>query len=226
MRRSNLLEQLRLLSATGCCLVVAAACNDSADDMTGPAAEPGTFNAAPVAIGAVPPVRLASGESAQIDVSAFFEDPEGDPLSYTATTTDALVAGASVSGSVMVVVGVSTGQVGGRVLAHDPAGGQAVQTFFVEVRNRPPVTARSLPTVYLAPGQSEQFDLRQHFADPDGDVLTFGATTSNALVAGASVSGHMLTVGAVGGGAATLTVTARDPVGSEVRQSSAVVVSG
>ncbi len=187
---------------------------------------PSTFNAAPVPVGTVPPVSIAAGEYVKVDVSAFFRDPDDEPLSYGAMTTNILVAGASISGNTMTVIGVSTGQVGGSVVAKDPAGAEAVQHFFVEVRNRAPEITRLLPVVFVDAGQVLRIELLQHFADPDGDALTFVATTADAQVAGASVSGSTLSVGGVAAGGTTITVTARDSTGEEVEQRFEVVVLG
>ncbi len=203
-------------------ILVAAACIESGDPM-----EPTPANEAPVAVGVVPPVTVAAGDHVSVDVSGFFQDPDGDPLVYGAGTSNALVAGVSVSGSVMTVVGVGTGQANGVLFARDEAGGEAVQPFLVTVPNQPPVATQSLPALSLTPGQVRQFDLKEYFADPEEDDLEFGVTTGNTLVAVAAVSSSTgtLTVVGVAAGSTTLTVTARDSDGGEVEQETPVVVT-
>ena len=200
-------------------VLVAGACIESEDTM-----EPTPANEAPVAVGVVPPVTVAAGDHVMVDVSGFFQDPDGDPLLYGAGSSNALVAGVSVSGSMMTVVGVGTGQAGGFLFARDQAGGEAVQNFAITVPNQPPVVAQSLPALSLTTGQVHQIDLSPYFSDPEGDDLTFGVATANTLVAVGAVSGNTLTVVGVTVGSTTITVTARDADGGEVQQETPVVV--
>ena len=209
-----------LCAAAVLAFMVSAACVESESDPM----EPATVNEAPLPVGMVPPISVLAGEHVTVDVSAFFQDPDGDPLAYGASTTNALVAGASVSGSIMTVVGVSTGQAGGAVFARDPNGGEAVQAFVVDVPNQPPVATQSIPALSLTAGQVHQTDLSQYFSDPEGDDLTFQVTTGNALVAVGAVSGNTLTVVGVTAGGTTLTVTASDSAGGEAQQEVPVVV--
>ena len=163
-------------------------CIQSEDPM-----DPIVTNEPPVAVGLVPPLTVAAGSHIMVDVSAYFQDPDGDQLLFGAQTTNALVAGVSVSGSTMTVVGVSTGMVGGLIIARDTLGGEAAQPFAVTVPNEPPMIVASLPTLSLMPGDATQLNLNDYFMDPEGDRLSYSVTTSNALVAGASVSGGTLT---------------------------------
>ena len=79
--------------------------------------------------------------------------------------------------------------------------------------NRPPVVSGSLPAQSLTVGQSVQVDVTQFFSDPDGDALTYSASSSDTGIATASVAGSTMTLTAVAAGSATATVTARDPQG-------------
>ena len=104
--------------------------------------------------------------------------------------------------------------------------------------NRPPeVGSTSTPTVkgWLAgmaepfrPGESRSLGVPpEAFRDPDGDPLTYGASTSDATVASATVDGvSILTITATAAGVATITVSARDPGGLEAELSVTVVVVG
>ena len=64
-----------------------------------------------------------------------------------------------------------------------------------------------------------------YFEDPDGDVLTYGAASSDAGVARVAVSGDMVTVTGVSAGTATVTVTAGDPGGSTATQAIDITVT-
>ena len=94
------------------------------------------------------------------------------------------------------------------------------------VANRAPVPGRALAAMSIAVGASNSVDVSGSFSDPDGDVLTYAATSSAPAVASvAPPSGSTVTVTAVAEGTATVTVTAADPGGLDASQSFAVTVS-
>ena len=109
---------------------------------TGPAVAlwrdpPAAVNRPPEPVGALPPLRIGLNDgSATVDVSGAFRDPDGDPLTYGATTSAAQVAAVSVSGSRVTVTPVSDGAATVRVRATDPGGLSAAQTFTVTVGSR------------------------------------------------------------------------------------------
>ena len=106
-------------------------------------------NRAPVAQGTIPSQNLDAGESVRITVSSYFRDPDGDRLTYSAATSDAAVATAAASGSVVTVEGKSAGNATITVTASD-GGLTARQAIQVAVQN-PVVLAPDLivetPTV-------------------------------------------------------------------------------
>ncbi len=78
-------------------------------------------NRAPSASGAIPEQTLAvDGAAATMDVALYFVDPDGDTLTYTAVSSDAAVATASVSGSTVMLTPVSLGPATATVTATDP----------------------------------------------------------------------------------------------------------
>ncbi|WP_425155540.1 leishmanolysin-related zinc metalloendopeptidase [Candidatus Palauibacter sp.] len=177
-------------------------------------------------VGTIPPQELPSGGSATVHVSGFFRDPDGDRLTYFVTTSKPNVVTAAVSGMIVTLTGVAKGTATITVTATDPGGLGAQQSFTANVPNQPPRAVGELPSLQLAAGDSVAIDVASYFEDPDGDVLTYAATTSDATVATTSVSDTLMTVEAVGEGAATVTVTATDPDGLSVDQEvSATVVA-
>ena len=184
-------------------------------------------NRAPVTAGAVPPQTMIAGESATVNVSSYFSDPDGDALTYSAATSNAAVAGVSVSGSTMTIAGVAPGTATVTVTARDPGGLEAAQSVSVTVQrgNRAPVARGQIPSQTVTEGQTATVNVSSYFNDPDGDALTYSAATSNAAVAGVSVSGSTMTIAGVAPGTATVTVTARDPGGLEAAQSVSVTVA-
>ena len=76
-------------------------------------------NQAPVAQGTIPAQNLDVGESVRITVSSYFRDPDNDRLMYSAASSDAAVATAVTSGSVVTVEGKAAGNATITVTADD-----------------------------------------------------------------------------------------------------------
>ena len=182
------------------------------------------INRAPVPAGEIPALELAFGESATLDASPYFTDPDGDSLSYAAATSNADMATVSATGAVLTIEGAGRGTATITVTASDPHGLAAQQVFTVTVSNRPPAAMDAIPDVTLMRLDVAVIDLSLYFTDPDGDTLWFSAATSNADVAVAAVDGDTLAVVAVGHGTAVVTVTAVDPEGLSARQTLVVSV--
>ena len=100
------------------------------------APEPPT-NRAPVAVGSIPAQEVPATDTATVDVSAFFRDPDNDRLVYSTTTSEPSVATASVAGSVVSIVAVTKGPATISVTAQDPGGLTAMQSFDVSVVGKP-----------------------------------------------------------------------------------------
>ena len=203
----------------------AAACGDGGEPV-GPPPEPP--NRAPTVAGSIAAQTVTVGESVTVNVVSAFSDPDGDPLSYTASTSPTGVASVSVSGSTLTITGVAAGTATITVTATDPGGLSASLEAAVTVTqaNRAPVTTiGSIPPQSGETGGTLTLDLGPYFEDPDGDALTFGAETSDAAIATASVEGSTLTVALVGAGMATVTATATDPGGLSASLEAAVTVT-
>ncbi|MCY3808757.1 MAG: hypothetical protein OXG58_04855 [Gemmatimonadetes bacterium] len=161
----------------------------------------------PVAVGSMPELTVHVGSTESVDLAGYFSDEDGDVLAYSATTSDAGVATASVSGSAVMVSGVSQGIDTVTVTATDPGELSVVQTFTVTVPNRAPEAGEPIEDIEVFLGQEAQVDVSGNLSDPDGDALSYTATTSDAGVATASVSGSTVTVGGVTRGTTDVTVT-------------------
>ena len=94
---------------------------------------PDTLNRAPVAQGSIPPQTITAGQSAAVNVASNFSDPDGDPLTYEAVTSDAGVAGVSVAGATITIAAVAAGNATITVTVRDPGGFTAVLSFGVTV---------------------------------------------------------------------------------------------
>ena len=159
-----------------------------------------------------------------------FTDPDADSLTFTASSSAASIATASIAGSVLTVTPVAAGNATIIVRAQDNKGGSAADTFAVAVTaNRSPVVANAIPNqILMIGGSSFTRDLNVApvvFSDPDGDVLSYSASSNAAGIATASMSGSVLTVTPVAGGSATITVTANDSKGGTVSANFTVTVN-
>ena len=181
-------------------------------------------NRAPVATETIPEQTLYKREMAPVNLARHFADPDGDPLEYVAETSDNGVATGVVSGGTLTVKAGAIGEATMTVTAADPGGLAAEQSFLVTVLNRAPVATETIPRQLIAAGRSETLEMSTHFDDPDGDPLTFAATTSRSSVASVRVSGSKLTVRGVGSGEADVTVAATDTDGASAAQSFKVTV--
>ncbi len=194
-----------------------AACGDSA-----PTAPPP--NQAPLATGSIPAQTVPVGQTATVDVSANFSDPDGGVLTFTAGSSNAGVASVAVSGGVVTVTAVAQGTATVTVTARDPGGLSAQQSFQVTVPNRAPEAVGTMSPQTVFVGGNAEVELAGYFSDPDGDVLTYTTESSDAGVASVSVAGGVLAIQGVGSGEATVTVNATDPGGLSAEQSFEVTV--
>jgi len=181
-------------------------------------------NRAPRAVGTIAGVTVAGGETATVNVSSNFMEPDGQTLSYSASSSDTDIATASASGSTVTVTAVGRGMATITVTATDPGGESATQSFQVTVPNRAPEAVGTIPNAEVKAGETTTVDLGPYFSDPDGDALSYSASSSAPTIATASVTGRVLTVTGRGSGMATVTVTAADPDGETAAQSFQVTV--
>ena len=148
----------------------------------------------------IPGQQLFRGDSAMVGVAPYFSDPDGDPLTFEATSSDVSVATVSVSGDTVTVLAVASGRTTATVTAADPEGLAVSQDFEIMVPNRSPVVSDSIPDQELFRGDSARFGLMAYFADPDDDSLGFVVASSDSAVAIAPVSGATVTIHAIGQG--------------------------
>ena len=192
-------------------------------------------NQAPVAVGTIPEVDVQVGASDAVDVAAYFNDPDGDTLSYTAKSSDG-DATVSVAGSVVTIVGKVVGGAIITVTASDPGKLSVDQTIEVDVAAAPskgaaPQPLGSIMAVSLTAGEAgTPIDVSNYFHHPDGATMTYTVSSSAATVATASIptGTSMLTITGQRPKAqatATVTVTASDPDGQTAKQQISVTVA-
>lgn len=117
-----------------------------------PVAPPPPANQAPLAVGSIPAREVPATDTATVDVSSYFRDPDNDRLTYSVTTSDPSVATASVAGAVVSIFAVTKGPATIRVTARDPGGLTAIQSFDVAVVGKPGPLEVVLQSPGLDPG--------------------------------------------------------------------------
>ena len=94
-------------------------------------------NDAPVAVGTIPDRTLEEGgATVAFYLAPYFQDPEGDALTYTAASSDPTVASVAVGGAMLTVTPVGYGSASIEVTARDPGGLSAAHTFAVSADDR------------------------------------------------------------------------------------------
>ena len=137
------------------------------------------------------------------------EDHEGDPLGV-AFGEGAGVTGAADAATVLNATGPAV------AAWRDPPGGGA---------NRPPAVVGTLPDRSMASRGVLHVDVSVAFADPDGDALTYAASSSAPQVVTVGAAGARVTLTAARAGTAAIRVTAADPGGLSATASFTVTVT-
>ena len=202
----------------------ALACGDESVPPTDPVA-PIDDNRAPVAVDTIRPLEVFVGDSVAIPLSPYFADADGDTLSFSAESSDTDAVAVSASRGAALISGRAPGTASVAVTASDPGGLSASLDFAVTVPNRPPEVRDSVMRLASAPDESFTIDLGAHFGDPDGEVLTFQAASSDTAVAAVSLAGSVVAVSAMALGSATLSFDALDPSGSSVTHETSINVA-
>ena len=181
----------------------------------------------------IPPLNVGSGlVSVTIGADSYFSDPDGDTLTYTASSSDTSVVTFQWFDTSLSVESVGGGTATVTITASDGSL-TATQSVSVTVTdqstptNRTPVTVGSIPgqTVTVG-GNSVTVDVSSYFSDPDGDALTYIAYSSHTTKATVSASGAMVTITPVAAGTSTISLVASDPAGLDAIQYFSVTVSG
>ena len=105
--------------------------------MPSPDRHPAGANRSPVAVGTLEPLTIGDDAPVTVDVASSFRDPDGDALTYGATSSSPSVVSVSAFRSAVTVTPVAAGTAAVQVTATDPRGLSATQAFTVTV-DRPP----------------------------------------------------------------------------------------
>ena len=181
-------------------------------------------NRAPEVVRPIDALSLLPGASREIDPTAAFADPDGDPLRYGAQSADPSVATAAYQDGVVRIVAETPGLTTVTLTATDSDGLSASLVFVVNVKG-PPRVVGEVAALSLPAGALADIDAAARFRDPNGDELAYQAASSNASAAAATMDGGVARVVAKAPGAATVTITAADGDGLSASLSFSVAVA-
>jgi hypothetical protein len=170
-------------------------------------------NRAPMGTGRIPDIELSLNGTRTVTAASYFRDPDGDPLTYGAASSDPDAVRAETAGDRVTVTALRRAAATVTVTATDPGGLSGSLSFEVAVPNRAPGLTAALPDLTLTTGATHRVILSGHFSDPEGDPITFSASSSDATRASLAVSGSTVTVTAEREGSARVTVRATDALG-------------
>jgi Zn-dependent metalloprotease len=165
----------------------------------------------------------------QIDLDSVFVDPDGDQLHYQlSSSNNSVVFPALNNGSQLQLAPISTGFATITIQASDQLNVSVSHTFDVLVRaNSSPYVTSSIEDVLMDVSEiTRVINLSSHFADPDGDQITYSFITTNDEVARLENGGDLLLISALSDGATIVTVIANDAKGGSATTSFMTYVSG
>lgn len=185
---------------------------------------------APTVVTGISDITKAPGFGSDVVVlSPHFADADMDKLTYTATSSDGAVATVSVANDILTYTEVANGVTTIIVTADDGVTGMVSDTFTVTIAgapNNPPVVDNAISDMVLNMVNDSTIDIGSTFSDPDGNTLTFTATSDDATVATASLTNDMLTITKADTGSTYVVVTADDGNGGTVSDTFNVDVTG
>ena len=155
-----------------------------------------------------------------IDLSSAFSDQDGDPLSFTATSSNADVTVEITNTSLSLSNLAETTVV---VTASDGVASVSDE-FDISINNLPEIIGQIADQTFTEGFQSELINLEDVFADSDTDALTFTAVSSVEEVVNVSIFNDVLTITEIGLGTSIVSVTADDGKGGLATDDFQIVV--
>ncbi|MDE2763297.1 MAG: hypothetical protein OXK74_11015 [Gemmatimonadota bacterium] len=185
---------------------------------------PPQLNRHPYVTEPFPPTTVFVGDTLTEVVSDNFTDPDGDELTYAASSTDSAVVDVTITGATLRMITKGKRRATVRAVATDDGGLSGVLNIRLTVGNRRPMIAESLPGSEWYIGEGAAYLLGDYFEDPDRDLLRYEAASSDGSVVSVHLAGDTLRLEALEWGDAEVAVTATDPQGLSVEQVIAAAV--
>ena len=195
----------------------------------------GFFGRGPQKIASIRTRHLDVGDPPTIlDLSDYFQDPNGDPLIYKVWADDYDEIKGEIDGSKITITPIAAGGTTVRIIATEPRSGlEVVQIFFVfvsdpprRVQNRKPLALNTVPNQIVEIGKAlSPLDISGYFQDPDGDALTYTAWSNPTSIVRIKWKGTQITITPIGEGRTTVIVRATDTKGLQAFQRISVTVT-
>ncbi|HAA15242.1 MAG TPA: hypothetical protein DCE41_27520 [Cytophagales bacterium] len=167
----------------------------------------------------IPDTALIRGFSTwTLACDSYFSESDGDALSYSVIISDTTVVSlASISGDTVTFTEVGEGATSITLMAQNPEGETAEDSFDLTVTNRAPTASGISDRTESLDAADISLALQDYFSDADGHALTYSASVDDtAVVRVVSVSGSTLTLEMVSVGTTTVNLSATDPYGASV----------
>ncbi|WP_068776573.1 S-layer homology domain-containing protein [Paenibacillus sp. FJAT-26967] len=177
------------------------------------------INSAPSLTQQFGPQALTAGQQDGItDLSVMFTDPDVDPLTYSAVSSDPSIVTVQESGGILRTHAVASGTATISVTASDGRGGHTDSSFTVVVNEAPDVTTIPLQKLAL-PGSPRILDLSSYLSDKEQDTLSVTDITYDQTIASLSINDLQLTMTPLSLGETTVTMSVYDSRGGTTQSS-------
>ncbi|WP_408894130.1 Ig-like domain-containing protein [Paenibacillus taichungensis] len=160
-----------------------------------------------------------------VDLNEYYTDPDGDPLTFSATSSDPDGLIVEETSGVLEFTALKFGEYTINYSVEDGRGGFVSTGFPISVNPKPnasPVLTGDLPAQTLFLGKEDiVIDLSQYFSDPDGDELEFKTPIdfNNFLIAEMNIQENKLVIHPKRVGQFQANVIAKDVYGKEATAS-------
>ncbi|MEJ3717819.1 S-layer homology domain-containing protein [Paenibacillus polymyxa] len=180
-----------------------------------------SVNESPISTGIPDQMKEINTGDIQLSLNDFFSSPDNDVLTYDVhSVSEPIVVTAAVYGDMLTLTPLMIGSTLVSIKATDGRGGEVIETFKTTVtagppQNQNPVEAKPADQSLTVGDAVYSLDLDSVFTDPDGDTLTFKATSSVPSVASAEITGDQLKIQALSAGATSIEIKATDGRGGQ-----------
>ncbi len=164
----------------------------------------------PEPCGPVAQVTVPVDETVTVE-EVCFNDPGGGALTLAVTSQDPEIVTAGDNEGKVWVRGEKPGTTTVKVTATNQENQTGTLDFSVAVPNRPPTG--SIADMTLPTGVDPVIDLAKHYSDPDGQPLTYTASSSAQAVVSVEVTGSFLQLATSRAGRSEISVTVSDGEG-------------
>lgn len=180
-----------------------------------------TNNNFPILVHPISNVNLADGfNTHKIDISGIFKGNGEKPFEYSVANENENVVSAELDGKTLLIKEKSVGNAKVDLTATDELWGSRATGFYINVLakgDHEPIVNDSNDQFRLKTGfGKEEIDLSKFIIDPDGDILTFKAESSNPKVISPEIEGDKLSFIELGKGFASVAITAEDGKGGRL----------